>query len=308
MMQALDARTPATGMHPGGLSRMAAALAGTMQRSGGGGPRLSFAASGADTLLDLEAFDANGERSPTAGPTPLLRQQLLGDTPLAVSAVSMPRAGVRAAATPAEVLALREEVAVLQKQLAESAAEREEMAGLLGGYQRSIQELQARRAGRNACPATHPLLACPACPARLTRLSPLCAPTCVQDQHSAQIVRLRGEHAALKAEVRAAAAAAAPCSPASSLQAMPAVPRALAPAPHCCQPSSPACRPTRCAARTPTPTPSFARSTPTSTSRSRPRRRRCAARAAACGASWRRCRSGCSRRSSRWVGDEEGWR
>lgn len=56
LLQALDARTPATmaGGQPGGLSRVAAALATTVQRPQRQG-RYSFAGAGATTgLLDLD--------------------------------------------------------------------------------------------------------------------------------------------------------------------------------------------------------------------------------------------------------------
>lgn len=55
-MQALDARTPATAVpQPGGLSRVAAALATTVQRpQGGRQPRYSFAGAGAGGLFDLD--------------------------------------------------------------------------------------------------------------------------------------------------------------------------------------------------------------------------------------------------------------
>lgn len=57
MMQALDARTPASAVAPpGGLGRVAAALATTVQRPQGGSrlSRLSLAGAGAGTsLLDL---------------------------------------------------------------------------------------------------------------------------------------------------------------------------------------------------------------------------------------------------------------
>lgn len=56
--QALDARTPATAAQPGGLSRVAAALATTVQRPRAGG-RLSLASAGAGGgLLDLDGCAA----------------------------------------------------------------------------------------------------------------------------------------------------------------------------------------------------------------------------------------------------------
>lgn len=68
------------------------------------------------------SYDANGERSTQEGPTPLLRHHLLGLTPPAAAAAGTsggPRgAGAAGAAvTPAEVRALREEVASLRLQV-----------------------------------------------------------------------------------------------------------------------------------------------------------------------------------------------
>lgn len=58
--QALDARTPATAAQPGGLSRVAAALATTVRRPRAGG-RLSLASGGtAGGLLDLEGCASGG--------------------------------------------------------------------------------------------------------------------------------------------------------------------------------------------------------------------------------------------------------
>ena len=68
-------------------------------------------------------FDANGERSTGAGPTPLLRQQLLAGTPTAglsgppSTAGAGPRTVGKSAVTPAEVRALREEIASLRSQV-----------------------------------------------------------------------------------------------------------------------------------------------------------------------------------------------
>lgn len=72
------------------------------------------------------SYDANGNRAGQAGPTPLLRQQLLGSTPAGLSAAaaaagaaSAPRSGVpAAAATPLEVKALRDEVKALREETA----------------------------------------------------------------------------------------------------------------------------------------------------------------------------------------------
>lgn len=74
-------------------------------------------------------------------------------------------AGSGSSASPCPVLPLQPRLPSPSPlpQLGEANAEREEMAGLLGGYQSSIRELQ--------------------------------------DQHSSLVVRLRGEGAALKAEV-----------------------------------------------------------------------------------------------------------
>lgn len=56
--QALDARTPASSLaQPGGLGRVASALATTVQRPGGSrAPRFSFASGGDQGLLDLEGW------------------------------------------------------------------------------------------------------------------------------------------------------------------------------------------------------------------------------------------------------------
>ncbi|KAL4859646.1 hypothetical protein ACK3TF_000728 [Chlorella vulgaris] len=166
MIQALDTRTPGTALGQQAALARATAVATTVQRAWPGRePRFSFAA-GPATLLDLERFDADGDVGGQAGLALQLRQQLVGDTPAAAAGAAS-RSGRRlstgpGAATPAEVRALREEVASLRTQLEESNAQREEAAGLLGGYQGSIRQLQ--------------------------------------DQHSVLVVRLQGELAAVKAE------------------------------------------------------------------------------------------------------------
>ncbi|PSC75424.1 hypothetical protein C2E20_1600 [Micractinium conductrix] len=166
IFQALEARTPATAL--GGQLALGRAGTGatTVQRPGGSRlQRYSFAAGGGTTLLDLDSYDVNGDRSGQGGPTPLLRQQLLGGTPAAMStagASGAPRSSGTAAGTPLEVKALRDEVDTLRLQNADLAGQRDDMAGLLGGYQSSIRELQ--------------------------------------DKHSKLVVRMQGEAAALKAE------------------------------------------------------------------------------------------------------------
>ncbi len=72
------------------------------------------------------SYDVHGNRSGQAGPTPLLRQQLLGGAPgslsvaaAAAGAASAPRsAAPAAAATPVEVKALRDEVKALRDEAA----------------------------------------------------------------------------------------------------------------------------------------------------------------------------------------------
>lgn len=66
------------------------------------------------------SYDVNGDRSGQGGPTPLLRQQLLGGTPAAMStagASGAPRSSGTAAGTPLEVKALRDEVDTLRLQV-----------------------------------------------------------------------------------------------------------------------------------------------------------------------------------------------
>lgn len=72
------------------------------------------------------SYDVHGNRSRQAGPTPLLRQQLLGGAPgslsaaaAAAGAASAPRSAAPAAAvTPVEVKALRDEVKALRDEAA----------------------------------------------------------------------------------------------------------------------------------------------------------------------------------------------
>lgn len=115
-------------------------------------------------------------------------------------------------------------------QNADLAGQRDDMAGLLGGYQSSIRELQARPGDRvHACPQQrtscpsnrHCTAACvPTCPAACQQARsvtveaaaghmcthvahpvPPPSPLPAQDKHSKLVVRMQGEAAALKAEV-----------------------------------------------------------------------------------------------------------
>jgi hypothetical protein len=162
LLQALDARTPTSLPRPAAApSARTAADASTEERPGPRRRRSTSLQPSAAPLLDLSAFDPDGNRNTPEPGTPTVPAPHVDASPAAA-----PRAGALPAAPAADsaaLAALAGEVAELRSRCERLGSEREEAAALLSGYQGSIAELQ--------------------------------------DRHSTTVVRMQAEAALLKSEV-----------------------------------------------------------------------------------------------------------
>lgn len=137
LLQALDARTPLSDKTPAGPATGAAgralAAASTEERPKAQARRRSSLSNGSPTILDLNGFDADGERRLPGMSTPLT---------FAAPAAAQPSPGDLS--VPKATSASAAEVEDLLQRIAELEEERTEAASLLAGYQGSIAELQDR--------------------------------------------------------------------------------------------------------------------------------------------------------------------